>query len=177
MSYGRSHYSGYWVEANCHGNVFPERLQPGKAYENYSDEQTDNLKVLQAMLMLYNATIFTDTQGRIVLKNKDAFSTPVIDIEDNDVVSFIVKRGNQEQPDTTTIDVLAGDSTHLQGIIKNYLLDFYGGKWCLEASVDQISKYELNLFSKIRIRDKVYAITEIEEDYIQDEYKVKAWLL
>lgn len=177
LSYGRSHYSGYWVEANCHGNVFPERLQPGKAYENYSDEQTDNLKVLQAMLMLYNATILTDTQGRIVLKNKDAFSTPVIDIEDNDVVSFIVKRGNQEQPDTTTIDVLAGDSTHLQGIIKNYLLDFYGGKWCLEASVDQISKYELNLFSKIRIRDKVYAITEIEKDYIKDEYKVKAWLL
>lgn len=177
LSYGSSHYANYWVEANCHGNVFPERLHPGKAYENYNDEQTDNLKALQAMLMLYNATIFTDAQGRIVLKNKDAYSTTIVDIDDKDVVSFIIKRGNQEQPQIEEIDILAGDTTQLQGIIKTHLIDFYNYKWSIEAVIDQLSKYDLGLFSKLRIQDHVYAITEIERDYIKDEYKVKAWLL
>jgi hypothetical protein len=129
------------------------------------------------MLMLYNATIFTDAQGRIVLKNKDAYSTTIVDIDDKDVVSFILKRGNQEQPQIEEIDILAGDTTQLQGIIKNHLIDFYNYKWSIEAVIDQLSKYDLGLFSKLRIQDHVYAITEIERDYIKDEYKVKAWLL
>lgn len=177
LSYGRSHYSGYWVEANCHGNVFPERLQPGKAYENYSDEQTDNLKVLQAMLMLYNATIFTDPTGRIILKNKDAYSANIIDIEDRDVVSFTTKRVNQEEPKTSVIDILAGDTTQLQEIIKERLMDFYNSRWSIEATIDQLPKYSLNLQDKIRIQNHVYAITELNRDFEKDEYKVKAWRL
>jgi hypothetical protein len=47
----------------------------------------------------------------------------------------------------------------------------------LDVTIDQLSKYNLILQSKIRIRTKVYAITEIERDYINDEYKVNAWLL
>ncbi|MDD2231000.1 MAG: hypothetical protein PHY48_16555 [Candidatus Cloacimonetes bacterium] len=177
INYGFTHTAGNFVEANCYGNVFPERLKPGKAYETFTAEQTDNLKALKAMLMLYNATIFTDTLGRIVLKNKDAFSASVIDIEENDVVSLIIKRGNHELPDTTTIDVLAGDTTQLQGIIKDYLLEFYGGRWALQASIDQLTKYDLSLFSKIRIRDHIYTINEIEKDYINDEYNIKGFQL
>ena len=129
------------------------------------------------MLMLYNATIFTDTIGRIVLKNKDAYSTNTIDIEDKDIVSFIIKRGNQEKPQIEEIDILAGDTTQLQGIIKNRLIDFYDSKWSIEAIIDQLSKYSLSLQARIRIQDKVYAITELERDFNKDEYKVKAWLL
>jgi hypothetical protein len=47
----------------------------------------------------------------------------------------------------------------------------------IEAVIDQLSKYDLSLQSRIRIQDKIYAITETEKDYIKDEYKVKAWLL
>ncbi len=129
------------------------------------------------MLMLYNATIFTNAAGQIILKNKDAYSTTIIDIADEDVVSFVVKRGNQENPDIKTIDVLAGDTTQLQGLIKDYLIDFYDSKWSVDTTIDQLSKYNLSLQSKIRIKTKVYAITELERDYINDEYKVKAWLL
>lgn len=129
------------------------------------------------MLMLYNATIFTDTIGRIVLKNKDAYSTNTIDIEDKDIVSFIIKRGNQEKPQIEEIDILAGDTTQLQGIIKNRLIDFYDSKWSIEAVIDQLSKYDLSLQARIRIQEKVYAITELERDFNKDEYKVKAWLL
>lgn len=129
------------------------------------------------MLMLYNATIFTDAIGRIVLKNKDAYSTNTIDIDDKDVVSFIVKRGNQEKPQIEEIDFFAGDTSQLQGIIRNRLIDFYDSKWSRETTIDQLSKYDLSLQSRIRIQDKVYAITELERDFNKDEYKVKAWLL
>jgi hypothetical protein len=176
-SYGSGHIVNQQAYATFNGNIYPNRLQPGTAYENYKDDQTDNLKVLKAMLMLYNATIFTDAMGRIVLKNKDAYSTNTIDIEDNDVVSFIIKRGNQEKPQIEEIDIFAGDTIHLQGIIKNRLIDFYNSKWSIEAVIDQLSKYDLSLQSRIRIQDKVYAITELERDFTRDEYKVKAWLL
>jgi hypothetical protein len=89
----------------------------------------------------------------------------------------VVKRSNQEKPDIKTIDVLAGDTTQLQSIIKDYLIDFYDSKWSLDVTIDQLSKYNLILQSKIRIRTKVYAITELERNYIDDEYKVSAWLL
>jgi len=71
----------------------------------------------------------------------------------------------------------SGNATQQQGIIKDYLIDFYDSKWSLDVTIDQLSKYNLILQSKIRIRTKVYAITEIERDYINDEYKVNAWLL
>lgn len=109
--------------------------------------------------------------------NKDAYATTIIDIADEDVVSFIIKRGNQEKPDIKTIDVLAGDSAQLQGYVKDYLIDFYDSKWSVETTIDQLSKYNLSLQSKIRIQSKIYAIIELERDYINNEYKVKAWLL
>jgi hypothetical protein len=176
-SYGSSHYVSHWIEASFHGNIFPTKLQPGEAYETYQEEQTDNLKALQAMLMLYNATIYTTANGNIILKNKDAYSTTIIDIADDDVVSLVNKRGNQEKPDIKTIDLLAGETTQLQSYIKDYLIDFYDSKWSIEATIDQLSKYNISLQSKIRIQSKIYAITELERDYINNEYKVKAWLL
>jgi hypothetical protein len=65
----------------------------------------------------------------------------------------------------------------MQGIIRNRLIDFYDSKWSIETTIDQLSKYDLSLQSRIRIQDKVYAITELERDFNKDEYKVKAWLL
>ncbi len=176
-SYGSSQYVNHWNEAHFHGNLFPVKLFPGKAYENFNAEQTDNIKALQAMLMLYNATIYTDALGRIIFKNKDAYSSTVIDIDEDDVVSFVSKRGNPEKPEIASLDILAGDTTQLQSKIKDYLIDFHDSKWSCEATIDQLSKYILSLQSKIRIRAKVYAITELERNYIDDEYKVKAWLL
>jgi len=129
------------------------------------------------MLMLYNATIFTNAAGQIILKNKDAYATTIIDIADEDVVSFVVKRGNQEKPEIASIDVMAGDTTQLQTYIQDYLIDFHDSKWSCEATIDSLSKYNLSLQSKIRIQSQIYAITELERNYLDDEYKVKAWLL
>jgi hypothetical protein len=39
----------------------------------------------------------------------------------------------------------AGDTSQLQGIIKNRLIDFYDSKWSIEAVIDQLSKYDLSL--------------------------------
>lgn len=175
--YGQSHYVNHWVEANCNGNLFPSKLQPGKSYENYQMELTDNFKVLQAMLMLYNATIFSNASGQIILKNKDYYAGNIINIADNDVVSYLIKRGTPEQPEVSIMDVFAGDTTQLRSRIKDYLIDFHDSKWCCEAVIDQLSKYNLSLQSRIRIQGKIYAVTELERNFQEDEYKVKAWLL
>ena len=176
-SYGSSQYVNHWIEAHFHGNLFPAKLHPGKAYVNYTDEQTDNIKVLQAMLMLYNATTFSNPQGQIVFKNKDAYSSTVIDIDADDVVDFVTKRGNPEKPQISSLDILTGDTSQLQNLIKDYLIDFHDSKWSCEATIDSLSKYNLTLQSRIRIQNQVYAITELERNYIEDEYRVKAWLL
>ena len=89
-----------------------------------------------------------------MLKNKDAYSTTIIDIEDKDVVSFIIKRGNQEKPQIEEIDIFAGDTAQLQGIIKNRLIDFYASKWSIEAIIDQLSKFDLSLQSRIRLQNQ-----------------------
>jgi hypothetical protein len=65
----------------------------------------------------------------------------------------------------------------LQNQIKSYLIDFYDSKWSIDATIDQLSKYNLILQGKIRIRGRVYAITELERNYQSDEYKLKAWLI
>ncbi|MDD2229826.1 MAG: hypothetical protein PHY48_10490 [Candidatus Cloacimonetes bacterium] len=127
--------------------------------------------------MLYNATIYTNVSGQIILKNKDDYSTAIIDIADEDVVSFMTKRGNPEKPEIASLDIMAGDTAQLQTHIKDYLIDFHDSKWSCETVIDNLSKYNLSIQSKIRIKTKVYAITELERDYINDEYKVKAWLL
>jgi len=176
-SYGSSQYVNHWIEAHFHGNLFPAKLHPGKAYVNYTDERTDNIKVLQAMLMLYNATIFSNPQGQIVFKNKDAYSSTVIDIDAGDVVDFTTKRGNPEKPQISSLDILTGDTAQLQNLIKDYLIDFHDSKWSCEATIDSLSRYNLSLQSRIRIQNQIYAITELERNYIEDEYKVKAWLL
>jgi len=93
------------------------------------------------------------------------------------VVTFITKRGNQEKPDTTVLDVLAGDTSQLQGLVRSYLMDFYDAKWSIEATIDQLTKYNLSLQGKIRIKSKVYVITKLERNYQSDEYKLKAWLI
>jgi hypothetical protein len=81
------------------------------------------------------------------------------------------------KPEIELIDILAGDTAQLQTHIKDYLIDFHDSKWSCETVIDNLSKYNLSIQSKIRIKTKIYAITELERDYINDEYKVKAWLL
>jgi hypothetical protein len=126
---------------------------------------------------IISTSLITETALRIISKNKDAYSTAIIDIADEDVISFVTKRGNQEKPQITCLDILAGDTTQLQSRIKDYLINFHDSKWSCEASIDNLPKYNLTLQSKIRIQTKIYAITELERNYIDDEYKVKAWLL
>jgi hypothetical protein len=89
----------------------------------------------------------------------------------------MIKRGNQEKPEITTLEVLTGDTKQLQGYVRDYLIDFHNAKWSCKATIDQLNKYNLSLQAKIRIKDQIYAITELERNYQEDEYKVKAWLL
>lgn len=141
------------------------------------DDKTENFKALQAMLMLYNATIYADPSGNIVFRNKNAYNSAVIDIADADVISLTTRRGNQERPDMSVLETLCGDTTKLKSLLQPTLVDFYDGKWEIEATIDSLTIYNVGLFSKIRIRGVTYAVTEVTRDFQNDETKLKAWQL
>lgn len=173
--YGSSHAANLWVEANVWGNIFPSKLHPGKAYVTYQAEQTSNMQVLQAITMLYNATLVADVQGRIVMRSKETVSGATMVIADNDVVTVQTKRGNQEQPDMSVLDVLAGDTALLKQLVKDYLLEWHGWKWSIEAVIDGLDNYSILLQSRVQIQGVDYVVYQVETDFVNDEYKIGAW--
>jgi len=177
VQYTSFHLVGSYVKAYFFGSLLPARLHPGKSYESLHAEQTDNLKTLQAMLLLYNATLYSSASGTIILRSKSSYSATIVDIDSADVISLKLKRGDQERPDTSILDVFAGDTTLLQPLIAAHLVGFFSARFTAEIVIDQLAKYTLSLQSKIRVNSQVYAITSVEQDIVNDEYKVSAWLL
>lgn len=175
--YGSSHYVNHLVKATCHGNLVPGRLQVGDAYFQYDDSQTENLKALQAMLMIYNATIVCSEAGIMALKSKEYSADHVKEISNQDLVSLLMKRGDGQLPDMNTLDVLAGDTTQLKEYFKEYLVTYHDSRWSCDLVIDNIMRYDLKLQDTILLQGKEYVVVEIDRDYVKDEYKVKAWLL
>ncbi len=77
----------------------------------------------------------------------------------------------------SVLETLCGDTTTLAALLQNNLMDFYDGKWEIEAVIDALSLYSILLFSRIRIRSVIYVVTEVTRDFQNDEYKLKAWQL
>ncbi len=175
--YGSSGSAGEYAEADYYGRIFPDLLMPGQSYISLQETQTENMKALQAMLMLYNATICCDAAGTIILKSKAAVGATAVTVADNDVVSMVRKRMNQEQPDVTALDILAGDTTLLRGMIATYLNEVYDSRWTADIVVDQLDTYALELLGKISVKSNEYAISELLADFVQDEWKLTGWLI
>ncbi len=158
------------------GGWLPLYVHPGKYYETMKGTELSNcLKTLQAMLMLYNATLVADASGVVQLLSKEPVAAEPIEIADNDVVELSLQRANAEVPDLSALDALCGDTTVLQSLAKNYLLGFFANRWVLTATIDKLSTYEIILGAYIQIQSSVYYITEVQRDYIADDYKIKAW--
>lgn len=160
-----------WV----YGAWLPSYLHPGKFYETgMGTELTNCLKVLQAVLLLYNATLLVSTSGTVILKSKEqAVLTPIV-IADADVVHMARQRANAEVPDMSGLDVLCGDTAVLQRLAKAYLMDFHAGKWKLTGTIDRLER-ELALGDYIKIKGITYCIVDLRRDYVADDYKIIAW--
>ena len=164
------------ITAKFTGDIFPSLLFPGKMYETYIAESTENMKTLQMMLLLYNATIYCNNYGTIILKSKDSTATTTtINIQDADVLAFAIKRGNQEKPDLSPLEVLAGDTSILKSQLSTYLPNCYESAWEIETTIDNISKYDIQLFYRLEVKGKSIRVTEVQKDYQNDEYKIKGW--
>jgi hypothetical protein len=178
---GRTNYQWYY-SSNVINSVFrfqilPVHLHPGTYYsQGQGNEQTPCLKVLQAMLMLYNATLIASPAGSVSLINKQPASSSPIAISDIHIVAFSRTREKPEIPDTSVMEVLAGDSSILQGQVKDYLLAYAGYRWKATITIDILSAYDLSLHSYIIVQDSTYFIVEIAQNYINDEYQIVAWL-
>ncbi|MDD3535161.1 MAG: hypothetical protein PHC50_03330 [Candidatus Cloacimonetes bacterium] len=176
-SYSQSHLMGSWLDIVCTGNLYPSKLHPGKFYETHLTEHTSSIQALQAMLMLYNATITANAAGIIYLRLKSALPLSTHTIDDADILSMVESRADQELPDTSALDVLAGDTTVLAQEIQNQLIDFYAAKTTCDFTIDNIAKYSINLGDIISVKNSNYHIYEIQTDFQSDEYKVKSWKL
>ncbi|MCK9335822.1 MAG: hypothetical protein PHU99_07980 [Candidatus Cloacimonetes bacterium] len=64
------------------------------------------------------------------------------------MISFMIKRGNQEKPEITTLEVLTRDTKQLQGYVRDYLIDFHNAKWSCEATIDKLSKNRNSSYSE-----------------------------
>lgn len=165
-----------FAELRAHGNIIPPRILPGEAYELHDGTiTTSGTKVLQAFLMLHNATLVADNNGRIRMQQKDMGGGTTTLIDDLDILAFTQKRGNRETPNTSILDIFAGDTQILQCLVRDKLIAFFSGKTSISITIDSVDKYDLSLNQNIKVRGKTYTITEIDTDYIKDELRIKAW--
>lgn len=158
------------------GEWLPSYLHPGKYYETMlGTELTNCLHTLQAMLLLYNATLVADSYGVVQLLSKEPVAAEPVVIADTDVVEISLQRANFEVADMSTLDALCGDTAILQQLAKDYLMAFHGSRWVLSATIDKLSVYAITLGSYIQIKSVNYYVTEVQRDYVADDYKIKGW--
>ncbi len=150
-------------------NVFPKGFYDGKG------EQTENLKVLKAVLVLHNLTVISDKYGILYLVNKNDTSDVIHNIDSNDVIELKKKRINRSMPDLSVLDILIGDVKLLKQVVSDYYSDFFSQIWEVEIAVDNLQKYQLRLFHKIVVRANIYRITQVQRDVKNDEYLLKGW--
>lgn len=175
-TYYSNNYAGDRVEVRFLGNPWPSKLQPGKFYETMIEEQTSNLEALRAMLLLYNATLYCDSLGRIILANKEASGGVVYEVSNSDIISISESRANHEEPEMSQLQVLAGDTEILGEVVKAELLRFHSGKRRVEARIDRIDGREaVVLQGLVRLNGTAYRIYDVERDYARDEIRVKGW--
>lgn len=168
----------HYVRAEYHGPVLPAKIHPGKSYEDYSGNPTPILRAIQAMLLLYNSTLYPSPNGSLNLVTKAIPEMSVaVPIDNSDIVSLSLTRMDFEAPDTSALEVLAGDTTQLQARLKDYLQQRYSGAFKATATIDNIAKYTLSLLSTVTIDGEDYLITSLDTDFAADEYKVTAWKL
>ena len=130
------------------------------------------------MLLLYNSTLYPSPNGSLNLVTKAIPEMSVaVPIDNSDIVSLSLTRMDFEAPDTSALEVLAGDTTQLQARLKDYLQQRYSGAFKATATIDNIAKYTLSLLSTVTIDGEDYLITSLDTDFAADEYKVTAWKL
>ena len=164
------------IEAYFTGDALPEYYFFGKNYEEKSGNYpTKCLDVLQSLMLMCNATMYCQADGRIILRNKDIINTDVIDISPGDVISIVDRRIDQGSPDISILSVLSGDETSLASLVKQNLLSYHEGRWQIEATIKYLNTYNIGLFGKIKIGDNYYKVVEVFPVYNQNVYKIKAW--
>lgn len=173
--YTTSAYANQRVLAQWCGNIYPPRLFPGERYTKYTESFTNSLNTLQAMLLVYNATLYVDAAGTIILTRKDPPATGAIAIATRDILALSISRADLEQPDMSALDILAGETEGMQERLKALHAGFYGSLWQADVEIIGLDKYDIKLFSVLTIEGDDYYAVEVERDYINDIYKVRAW--
>jgi hypothetical protein len=163
------------------GPVLPKYLHPGKSYETQTldvSDQVEGLKVVQAMLMLYNATLVCTADDILLLKSRsyDPDATPIA-IATTDIISMTLAREAAEVPNMEALSVYSGDTSILQRIVRPFIASFHESRWKANVTIHNIDGYQLQLHSIITIQGNNYVIVSVQRDYTKNQYEVIAWML
>ena len=177
-TYSSVHLLDSYLRARFSGQLAPRKLQLTYSSPGASDFDLrhSHLKVIQAMLLLYNCTITASALG-IQMRSKDHDDPTPIEIPATAVVgSPSIRRVPAETPDLSALDILSGDSSILQEYLKPYLMAWHA-RWELNLTIDDLSAYTLSLGSIITFQENDYMIVELTTDFEKDEYLVRGWSL
>lgn len=161
------------LELYLTGNAIAVNVYAKDFYLN--QEPTEKLKVLKAVLMLHNLTIISDVYGILYLINKNDTSNISHQIEDDDIIEFKKKRINRSIPDTSVFDILMGETKTLKEVVSSYYQSYFAQIWEIETVIDNLSKYNLQIFHKLQLRGISLRITQVQKDLKNDEFIVKGW--
>lgn len=163
------------LEVKFTGQAIPSNIFP-KGFYDGENEQQERLKVLKAALYLHDLTIITayDTM-KLINKNETSGTTNIIDIAD--IIKYKRKRVNRDQPESSVLDCLIGDTTVLKEVMISYYDEYLSQKWEVKITIDNFEKYDLDLFDVLAFMGKNHRIIEIKKDYVKEEYEITCWEL
>ncbi|MDD2651315.1 MAG: hypothetical protein RBS16_01940 [Candidatus Cloacimonadales bacterium] len=161
-------------EINFSGNIITMDIYPKGFYEN-KGEQTEQLQVLKAMLILHNLTLKPDPNGNIQLKNKTENNNTLHNIEQEDIIKLNIKRLNRPSPETNTLDILLGETDALKEHLTQYYQELASQKFEIQTTIDNTNNYHFQLFDQITIKGISYTIAQIEKDIQNDNWIITAW--
>lgn len=167
------------VALEVSGNLIPTYFHPGDFYPVGAGTETTNcLSVLHAALLMNNATVVSDPDGNLRLLNKPAPSTTAVTIAAADLLSLELSRLDYEPLDESPFSVLAGDTRDtLTATFIAWLNEYHSARWVADLEILGLDTYPLNLHSILSIAGELYAVTEIQPDFVTDSWKINAWKL
>ncbi len=158
------------------GNIIPDYMQFGEVDNTSGYVKVKILEALKAVTFIYNAVIYDDS-GTICINNRTGFAGSTIALDNADVIQVSKKRADRPKFDPELLSVITGDTAVMVERIFNYLTGEFESKWEYSITLDNLSKYCINVYSIIGYGVKQIGVTKVKRDRIKDEYIITGWLL
>ena len=131
--------------------------------------------VMKALLLATNHSVTTNTGRIITVVPKTPEATDIIEIASADIISSQRIYMSKINTPVRSLNVLSGNVKTFKEKITNYYGDFFEQKIGKRFIIDDLDKYNIELFNTIEVDSINYQVHSINKDYVRDEYNLIAW--